>query len=263
MRGAPDAAAHDASGRDAAVSDAAADAAADAATDATGDTNMPTAPIRILVYSRTVGFRHDTIEPGQRALADIAARNGGTIDITEDPLQLGAALTSHDVVVFLMTTGDVLGDAQQTQLEAFIRGGGGFLGVHSAADTEYDWPFYEELNGAWFSDHPAIQPAKLVRESSDHPAVSFLPAIWERTDEWYNFRSNPRSRVDVLMTLDETSYDGGTLGADHPIIWSHTIDRGRAFYTGLGHTQESWQDPLFLRHIEAALLWAAGVHPQP
>jgi type 1 glutamine amidotransferase len=220
-------------------------------------------PLRILVYSRTVGFRHDTIESAQRAFTDIAARHAATLTVTEDPLQLGAALASTDVVVFSMTTGDVLGDAEQTQLEAFIRSGGGFLGVHAAADTEYDWPFYETLNGAWFADHPAIQPAKLVRESSDHPAVSFLPATWERTDEWYNFRTNPRGRVQVLVTLDESSYQGGTMGADHPIVWARSIDRGRAFYTGLGHTQESWQEPLFLRHIEAALLWAAGAHSQP
>jgi type 1 glutamine amidotransferase len=247
----------------AAAPDAAAPQDASLHEDAAGDAKMPVKPIRVLVYSRTVSFRHDTIEVGQRALSDIAARNGGTIDLTEDPLQLAAALPTHDVVVFLMTTGDVLGDEQQVELESFIRGGGGFLGVHSATDTEYDWPFYEELIGARFSDHPAIQPAKLVRESSDHPAVRFLPAIWERTDEWYNFRSNPRGRVQVLMTLDESSYQGGTLGADHPIVWCHTIDRGRAFYTGLGHTQESWQDALFLRHIEAALLWAAGIPPQP
>jgi type 1 glutamine amidotransferase len=222
------------------------------------DAAAPIEPLRVLVYSRTAGFRHDTIETGQRVLSEIAARHGGTIELTEDPLQLGAALAQADVVVFLMTTGDVLEDAQQTLVEAFIRGGGGFLGVHSAADTEYDWPFYAELNGAWFADHPAIQRARLVREAADHPAVSFLPATWERTDEWYNFRSNPRGRVQVLLTLDETSYEGGTQGADHPIVWCHTIDQGRAFYTGLGHTQESWQERMFLQHLEAALLWAAG-----
>jgi type 1 glutamine amidotransferase len=220
-------------------------------------------PLRIFVYSRTVGFRHDTIEPGQKVIAEIAARHKATVASTDDPAQLVAALAQTDVVVFLMTTGDVLDDAQQTQLESFIRNGGGFVGVHSAADTEYDWPFYETLNGAWFADHPAIQPATLVRESADHPAVSFLPATWQRTDEWYNFRTNPRAKVQVLLRLDEASYQGGTMGDDHPIVWAHTIDRGRAFYTGLGHTQESWQEPLFLQHIEAALLWAGGVHPQP
>lgn len=219
---------------------------------------VPPSPLRIVVFSRTAGYRHDAIAPGQTALADIAARHGATFEMTEDPAQLVATLPRTDVVVFFMTTGDVLADAEQTQFEAFIRNGGGFLGVHSAADTEYDWPFYETLNGAWFSDHPAIQAAKLVRASADHPATSFLPATWERTDEWYNFRSNPRGRVQVLLTLDEKSYQGGTMGNDHPIAWSHSIDRGRAFYTALGHTLESWKEPLFLQHIERALLWTAG-----
>jgi type 1 glutamine amidotransferase len=171
-------------------------------------------------------------------------------------------LPDSDVVVFLMTTGEVLDDTQQTAFEAFIRAGGGFLGVHSAADTEYDWPFYETLNGAWFASHPVIQPAKLRVERPQDPRVAFLPQVWERTDEWYNFRSNPRARVDVLLTLDETSYQGGTMGADHPMVWSHAggpLGEGRAFYTALGHTLESWQDPLFLQHIEAALLWAAHI----
>jgi type 1 glutamine amidotransferase len=222
------------------------------------NTTPPPTPLRIVVYSRTAGFRHDTIEPGQRVFADIAARHGATVEMTEDAARLAMTLERADVVVFLMTTGDVLGDVEQSQFEAFIRKGGGFLGVHAAADTEYDWPFYETLNGAWFSDHPAIQPAKIARTSVDHPATRFLPAIWERTDEWYNFRSNPRDRVQVLLTLDEKSYQGGTMGDDHPIAWSHSIDRGRAFYTALGHTQESWKEPLFLQHIEHALLWAAG-----
>jgi type 1 glutamine amidotransferase len=216
-------------------------------------------PLRIAVFSRTAGFRHDAIEPGKVALMDIAKAHDASIALTEDPLQLAAALDESDVVVFLMTTGDVLGDAEQTKLEAFIRNGGGFVGVHSSADTEYDWPFYETLNGAWFADHPAIQPAKVLRESADHPAVSFLPEVWERTDEWYNFRSNPRARVQVLLKLDESSYQGGTMGGDHPIAWSHTIDRGRAFYTALGHTLESWKEPMFLKHIENGLLWAAQV----
>jgi type 1 glutamine amidotransferase len=217
------------------------------------------APLRIVVFSRTAGFRHDAIEPGKLALMDIAKAHAASITLTEDPQQLAAALDESDVVVFLMTTGDVLGDAEQTQLEAFIRNGGGYVGVHSAADTEYDWPFYETLNGAWFSDHPAIQSAKVIRESTDHPAVSFLPAIWQRTDEWYNFRKNPRAKVQVLLTLDEKSYEGGTMGNDHPIAWSHSIDRGRAFYTALGHTLESWKEPMFLKHIENGLLWAAQV----
>ncbi|MET0390417.1 MAG: ThuA domain-containing protein, partial [Polyangiales bacterium] len=216
------------------------------------------AVLRFTVFSRTQGFRHDAIEPAQAALSDIAQQLGAAIALTEDSGVLTAMLPQTDVVVFLMTTGDVLDDTQQAAFEAFIRAGGGFLGVHSSADTEYNWPFYETLNGAWFDSHPAIQPARLQLQAAEHPTVSFLPAVWQRTDEWYNFRENPRGAVDVLVTIDETSYEGGTHGEDHPVIWCHRIGAGRAFYTALGHTQESWREPLFLQHIEAALGWAAG-----
>ncbi|HKU40439.1 MAG TPA: ThuA domain-containing protein [Polyangiales bacterium] len=214
-------------------------------------------PLRIQVFSRTLGFRHESIEPAQAALRSIAARISAKLELGEDPAQLVTRLADTDVVVFLMTTGDVLDAAQQTAFERFIRDGGGFVGVHSAADTEYDWPFYGALNGAWFKDHPAVQKAKLVVDAPSHPIVSSLPASWERSDEWYNFRDNPRGKVDVLLRLDESSYSGGNMGADHPIAWCHAIDRGRAFYTGLGHTNESWQDAFVLQHVERALLWVA------
>lgn len=198
------------------------------------DAGAPT-PLRIQLFSRTNGFRHDSIEAARAAIGAIAAMHGASMDHTEDPAVLTAALSHTDVVVFLMTTGDVLDADQEAQFEHFIRGGGGFVGVHSAADTEYDWPFYGELNGAWFEDHPAVQPATVIVEAGDDPRVSFLPRRWERTDEWYNFRANPRGEVTVLLRLDESTYTGGTMGADHPIAWSRSIDAGRAFYTGFGH----------------------------
>jgi type 1 glutamine amidotransferase len=220
----------------------------------------PVTPLRITVFSRTVGFRHDAIPSAQSIIAQLAEENDATLQMTEDPGELIASLTDTDLVVFLMTTGDVLDDAQQADFEAFIRAGGGFVGVHSAADTEYDWPFYGTLIGAWFESHPAIQPARVQVERSEHPAVAFIPRSWLRTDEWYNFRTNPRDQVDVLATLDESSYEGGTMGSDHPIVWARDrgeLGEGRALYTALGHTQASWQDPLFIQHIEASLLWAA------
>jgi type 1 glutamine amidotransferase len=215
-------------------------------------------PVRILIFSRTTGFRHDSIEPARSALAAIAQRRNAVLETTEDPAVLIGRLEMTDVVVFLMTTGDVLDAAQQQQFEAYIRQGGGFAGVHSAADTEYDWPFYGELNGAWFKDHPAVQAATIIVDATDDPLVSFLPREWMRSDEWYNFRENPRSRVKVLLRLDESTYSGGNMGADHPIAWTRTIDQGRAFYTGLGHTPETWEEPLVLRHVEQGVFWAAG-----
>jgi len=214
-------------------------------------------PIRVQIFSRTEGFRHDSIEPALEAIAGLA---GLRVQRSEDPAELVRALADSDVVVFLMTTGDVLDPAQQDALEAYVRKGGGFVGVHSSADTEYDWPFYGTLNGAWFASHPAVQRARIAVQRDLEPKLEFLPAVWEREDEWYNFKANPRadSAVRVLATLDESSYEGGTMGADHPIVWCRNLDAGRAFYTGLGHTQASWQDPLVVQHVAAGVRWAAG-----
>ncbi len=144
--------------------------------------------------------------------------------------------------------------------EGWIGAGGGYLGVHSAADTEYAWPFYGTLVGAYFKSHPAVQPANVAVEVADHPAMAGLTSPWMRTDEWYDFQTNPRDSVTVLATVDESSYTGGTMGPDHPIAWSHpTPGGGRALYTAMGHTQESYADPAFRKHLTGALRWVAGV----
>jgi type 1 glutamine amidotransferase len=215
------------------------------------------APLRVGVFSRTLGFRHESIAPAQDALRAIAAVQKASFEFTDDPAELIARLPQTDVVVFLMTTGDVLDAAQQTSFEQFIRSGGGWVGIHSATDTEYDWPFYGELAGTWFKDHPAVQKATVLLEAPQHPIVAQLPASWKRSDEWYNFRENPRGKVDVLLRLDEASYSGGSMGDDHPIAWCRELDRGRAFYTGFGHTNESWQEPLLVGMVERALAWTA------
>ncbi len=159
-----------------------------------------------------------------------------------------------------MTTGNPLDDAGQTQFETWIGTGGGWVGVHSAADTEYDWPFYGQLVGAYFKQHPAIQQATVNIEVADHLATAGLPSPWRRMDEWYDFQTNPRATTTVLATIDESSYSGGTMGADHPFIWTHpTSGGGRALYTAMGHTQESYADPLFRQHLVGAIRWAAGM----
>jgi type 1 glutamine amidotransferase len=246
--------------RDAAARAADAEApAADAG--AATDTGTPPAdgPIQVQVFTRTKGYRHDSIVAGLSLFDALDQRGEIALRATEDPAQLVDELAQIEVVVFLSTSGDVLDDAQQDALEAFVRDGGGFVGVHAAADTEYDWPFYAELLGARFENHPEIQSARIVIEASDHPATAGLPEIWERVDEWYDFDRQPRdSGVQVLLGLDESSYQGGSHGADHPIAWCRTLDRGRSFYTALGHTEESWHEPLFAQHIEGALRWAAA-----
>jgi type 1 glutamine amidotransferase len=214
---------------------------------------------RVLVFSKTAGFRHGSIPTGIKTMVELGKEHGFDVVTTEDAARFNEKdLRPLSCVVFLNTTGDVLDDAQQKHFETFIRNGGGYVGVHSAADTEYDWPWYGQLVGAWFKTHPRIQPAKINVEDRTFPATSMLPPVWDRTDEWYVYRDNPRPNVKVLMSLDETSYEGGGMNGDHPTSWYHDFDGGRAFYTGGGHTNESYAEPLFRKHLTGAIMWASG-----
>jgi cytochrome c len=213
----------------------------------------------VLVFSKTAGFRHDSIPAGIAAIRLLGQQRGFSVDATEaSEVFADAVLAKYKVVVFLMTTGAVLDDAQHAAFERFVRAGGGFVGVHSAADTEYDWPFYGALLGAYFAGHPDIQTATVQVADPGNPTTAGLPRLWVRRDEWYNFQRDPRGSVDVLATLDERTYSGGTMAADHPIIWSHTYEGGRAWYTAGGHTMESYSEPLFVDHLGRGILWAAG-----
>jgi type 1 glutamine amidotransferase len=217
-------------------------------------------PGRILVFSRTTGFRHDSIPDGIAVIRSLGAQHGFAVDATEDPSVFDdAQLAPYAAVVFLSTTGDVLDDGQQAAFQRFIAKGRGFVGVHSAADTEYDWAWYGGLVGAYFKSHPAIQPATIRVADASHDSTRALPASWDRTDEWYNFQSNPRGRVHVLATLDEKTYSGGDMGEDHPIAWCQFYQGGRAWYTALGHTRETYSEPLFLAHLLGGIRFAAGL----
>jgi type 1 glutamine amidotransferase len=214
---------------------------------------------RALVFSRTEGFRHDSIAAGIEAIRDLGRDARFAVKAAERasafrPRKLGR----YEVVVFLSTTGDVLDPRGQAALRAFIRRGGGFVGVHAAADTEYDWPYYGGLVGAYFQSHPEVQQASLDVADREHPATRDLPLRWTRTDEWYDFRTNPRGAVHVLATLDETTYTGGSMGADHPIAWCQRYRGGRSLYTAGGHTSESFAEPDFRQHLLGAIRWAAG-----
>jgi type 1 glutamine amidotransferase len=212
---------------------------------------------RVLVFSRTLGFRHDSIPAGLAAIRELGVANGFVVDATEDPAAFGPdSLTRYRAVIFLSTTGDVLNDAQQIDFERYVRSGGGFVGVHAAADTEYNWPWYGELIGAWFLSHPAIQDANVNVVDRNHPSTGALPPTWRRRDEWYNFRRDPSAQVRVLLRVDESSYVGGTMGINHPISWAREIDSGRSWYTAMGHTSESFAEPLFREHLLGGIRWA-------
>jgi len=216
----------------------------------------------VLVFSKTTGFRHDSIPDGISAIRVLGAEHGFAVDDTEDAGRfIEASLTPYKAIVFLSTTGDILDAEQKTAFERYMHGGGGFVGIHSASDTEYHWPWYGRLVGAYFASHPQIQHARIHIEDLDHPSTKGLPVTWERTDEWYNFRGNPRDVVHVLATLDETTYSGGAMGSDHPIAWCQTIDGGRSWYTAMGHTKESYAEPLFRRHLLGGIESAAGLAP--
>jgi type 1 glutamine amidotransferase len=215
---------------------------------------------RVLAFSRTTGFRHDSLPDAIAAVQTLAVQNAFGIDATEDPSAFtDDNLAQYSLVIFLMTTGHILNDAQQAAFERFIASGNGFVGVHSATDTEYDWAWYGGMVGAYFASHPDIQQATLRREDARHPSTVVLPDLWVRNDEWYNFQTNPRDTPDirVLATLDESTYSGGTMG-DHPIAWCHTYQGGRAWYTAGGHTSESYSEPLFLAHLLGGIEYAAG-----
>ena len=213
---------------------------------------------RLLVFTRTADYRHDSIPVGVDCL-----RTLGEFDTehTEDPDVFAAPLEAYRAVVFLSTSGEVLTPAGRERLAAYIEQGGGFAGVHAAACTEYGWPYYGQLLGARFDRHPELQPGRVLTEDTDHPATRQLPPAWDFTDEWYDFRANPRGTVRVLLRADESSYRGGGMGNDHPLAWSREQGTGRVFYTALGHTAEAYGDPRFRAHLKGGIAWAAGITP--
>src|SRR5438067_11287908 len=214
----------------------------------------------VLVFSKTTGFRHDSIPQGIAAIEALGTEHGFAVESTEDAARFSdAMLARYKVVVFLNTTGNILDVGEKAAFERYIRSGGGFVGIHSASDTEYGWPWYGRLVGTWFASHPEIQRATVHIANPGHPSMKGLPLLWERTDEWYNFRINPRGTVQVLAALDEATYSGGAMGADHPIVWCQDIDGGRSWYTAMGHTQESYAEPLFRLHLLGGIESAAGL----
>jgi len=217
------------------------------------------APVtKVLVFSKTAGFRHSSIPNGIAAIQQLGAANGFTVTATEDANQFTTAnLAQFQAVIFLSTTGDVLNATQQSAFQSYIASGKGYVGVHAAADTEYDWAWYGGLVGAYFASHPAIQQATIRVEDRSNGMTSHLPADWSRSDEWYNYRTNPRPNVRVLMRLDESTYSGGSMG-DHPISWCQQYGGGRSFYTGLGHTEASYTESNFTRMLLGAIQWAGG-----
>ncbi|MDG1573446.1 ThuA domain-containing protein [Robiginitalea sp. M366] len=217
-------------------------------------------PPKVLVFSKTMGFRHASIPAGIEAIRELGAQHGFEVDTTENAARFNEEnLKQYSTVIFLSTTGDVLDAAQEAAFERYIQAGGGYVGIHAATDTEYDWGWYGKLAGGYFLSHPAGTPeADFTIVDQGHPStVFFQDSIWHRTDEMYNFK-NLNPEVNVLITIDESTYEGGQNGDYHPMAWYHEYDGGRAFYTALGHTEESFSEDLYLQHLWGGIQYAIG-----
>lgn len=222
--------------------------------------NQPTAP-RVLVFSKAKGWKHSCIPFGIAAIQKLGKENSFLVDTTKNAAYFNDdSLKKYHAVIFNSTTRNVLNAEQQAAFERYIQAGGGYVGIHAAADTEYEWPWYDKLMGAHFSSHPHnsnIRKATVNVTDKNHIATSGLPDKWERTDEWYNYKSFYPG-IKVLAYLDENTYEGGTNGSNHPIAWYHEFDGGRAFYTGGGHEDSSYSEPLFLNHLLGGIKYAMG-----
>lgn len=213
------------------------------------DKTYPLKPKRVLIFSKTNGYRHESISVGIDAIKKLGADNNFLVDATEDSLDINTKnLNKYRAIIFLNTTGTVLGEKQELALQNFMKKGGGFVGVHSATDCEYNWSWYVKMIGASFESHPKQQIAKLVVIDDKHSSTQHLPQTWERKDEWYNFK-NINPEINILIKIDETSYTGGKNNDNHPMAWYHNFGGGKVFYTALGHTVESYSEPLFLQHL--------------
>ena len=220
----------------------------------------------ILIFSKTNGFRHKSIEPGILAITKAAADRGWTVQATENGAIFNTeSLRTFKVIVFLSTTGDILTQEQKVAFEQFVENGGGYAGVHSASDTEHNWPWYDRLLGTHFKSHTLfpkhIAEAEINTETSSHTATKHLPKRWAKRDEWYNFKSNVRGKegIEILLSLNEASYTSifpKRMGADHPIAWTNLMVKGRMFYTAMGHNSETFANPDALQHILGGIEWA-------
>ncbi len=215
----------------------------------------------LLVFSKTNGWRHKSIPAGVSALWKMSKENNWTVTFTEDSTHFSSTnLEQYQTIIFLNTTQNILGEKEELAFEKYMNQGGGFVGIHAASDTEYGWDFYAKMLGAQFASHPKVQDAKMdVHQDCRHPSVAHLGTEWVKKDEWYNFKKPVANYVNVLLDLDESTYEGKRMGGYHPIAWYHYYEGGRAFYTGLGHTKETYTNEKFLTHIKEGIQWAAGI----
>jgi uncharacterized protein len=223
---------------------------------------------KALIVTTTRGWHHESLHAGVLALQDLGRKNFFDAVLWEDPNGFtDQFLSQFQVVIFLNTTGDIFDSAQQKVMERFIQSGKGYVGIHSATDTEYDWDWYNKLVGRMFHIHPTIQTARLIVADTTFPGLQGFAnnKLW--TDEWYEFGPEKVNDLHYILAIDESSYNpkadwgargkGVGMGKFHPLAWYHNFDGGRAFYTELGHMPTDFSDPIFLNHLYAGIFWAA------
>jgi type 1 glutamine amidotransferase len=213
---------------------------------------------KVLIFTKTMGYHHASIPDGVKAVQQLGMEHGFDTDTTSNSELFNANnLKKYKAIVFVSTTGDLFNEEQKAALINYMKSGGGYVGIHAAADAEYKWPWYNQLVGAWFESHPKQQQATIRVVDANDRSTKHLPTEWVRTDEWYNFK-NIQPDLHVLLTIDESTYEGGKNGAMHPMAWYHKVENGRSFYTELGHTTESYSDPKYLNHLLGGIEYAIG-----
>jgi len=222
--------------------------------------------LNVLVFSKTNAFRHKSIPTGIDFLNKMGTENHWKMEFSEDSTVFNVAkLSTFDVIVFLNTSGNIFSDENKNALKNYFARGKGFVGIHAASDTEKEWQWFTEMVGATFKDHPKVQTATLnVNTTCQHPAIDGWNVNEVFKDEWYNFLKPVGKHVNVLTSIDENTYEGKQMNTDnHPNSWYHIYNGSRVFYTGLGHTNEIYQENRYYNHIKGAVLWAAGVKETP
>lgn len=218
---------------------------------------------RVLIFNKSEFYVHECMPAAVKALEQICRDNNWKADVTDDAeVFTEKELRRYAAVVFLNTAGDVLNPTQEIEFERYIQAGGGFVGIHTALDTEHNWKWYGQLVGGLFDGMTEVQTATIQVQNREHPATKHLGETWSHRDEWFNVR-NLSPDVQVLLRVDESTFQGGKMGAYHPVSWYHEYDGGRAFFTALGHTTESYSDPDFLKHLQGGLQYAIGNNREP
>lgn len=216
---------------------------------------------KALLVTTTRGWHHESIHAGVIAIQQLGVKHHFQVDLLEDHNGFNdKTLANYQVVIFLNTTGDIFNEQEQKALEAFIQSGKGFMGIHSASDTEYDWAWYTKLVGRMFKSHPAIQSARLNILDTSFPGLEGFANNKQWTDEWYEYSPDKITGLKTILSVDESTYKPTTtnaMGSFHPIAWYHDFDGGRSFYTNLGHMPTDFSDPAYLSHIAAGIIWAA------